>query len=100
MTTTTWLSMLRGSVMSDLNKAHLPYCKYVQLATMNRDGTPRVRTVVFRDFVDETLSFVTDGRSQKVEELQHQSIVEVVWYFQGSREQFRLRGPVSNSDHY
>ena len=87
-----WSQMLKSSLEAN---ASLPYAKYVQLATVKRDGRPSNRTVVFRGFMrgDETaLTFVTDRRSKKVEEVKFSPYVEVCWYLPVTREQFRLSG--------
>jgi pyridoxamine 5'-phosphate oxidase len=72
----------------------LAYARYLQLATVGEDGRPANRTVVFRGFLDpgNQLKFITDGRSAKVEQMQHHPWGEVCWYFPKTREQFRLRG--------
>lgn len=68
--------------------------RHVQLATLDTDGHPACRTIVFRhlDTDRETLYFITDLRSHKVAEIRHQPRVEACWYLPVSREQFRLRG--------
>jgi hypothetical protein len=90
--------------------------RFAQLATLNLDGTPTVRTVVLRGFVDSGappppsahtadnaagahgasdrlwVKFVTDRRSQKVLQVQRASAVEVCWYLPDSWEQFRMKG--------
>lgn len=38
------------------------------------------------------LLFVTDTRSEKAEQIAHSPLGEVCWYFQISREQFRISG--------
>ncbi len=72
----------------------LVYARYVQLATVRRDGTPANRTLVFRGFQanSDSLQFATDLRSAKVEHLGRRSQGEVCWYFPKTREQFRLGG--------
>ena len=47
--------------------------RYIQLATTRLDGKPANRTVVFRGYSDaaNTLTFVTDRRSDKVQQLAH-----------------------------
>ncbi|WP_421654451.1 Npun_F5749 family FMN-dependent PPOX-type flavoprotein [Leptothermofonsia sp. ETS-13] len=68
--------------------------RFLQLATIRADGRPANRTVVFRGFLDGTdqLKFVTDARSEKVEQILHCSWGEACWYFAKTREQFRLAG--------
>jgi len=74
--------------------ASLPYSRYFQLATVTANGYPANRTVVFRGFLDDTnqLKIITDSRTQKAEQIKHQSWGEACWYFPHTREQFRLTG--------
>ncbi len=71
-----------------------PHSRYFQLATVHPDGSPGNRTVVFRGFFPHSngLMFVSDGRSQKVEDGATHPRAEVCWYFTETREQFRLAG--------
>ena len=76
---------------------------YVQLATVDKKGDeliPRVRTVVFRGFVDTDtdcyLKFCTDSRSHKFSQVNNVSDnAEVVWWLSQSSEQFRFTGKMS-----
>ena len=72
----------------------LAYARYLQLATVRADGRPANRTLVFRGFQTDSdrLKFVTDSRSQKPEQIEHQPWAEACWYFPETREQFRLHG--------
>lgn len=72
----------------------LPYARYLQLATVQPNGHPANRTVVFRGFLEDTnqLQFVTDARSEKVVDIDHCPWGEACWYFPHTREQFRLAG--------
>ncbi len=72
----------------------LVYTRYAQLATVQPHGWPANRTVVFRGFWDDTdqLKFITDGRSQKVAQIQGCDRAELCWYFPKSQEQFRIAG--------
>ena len=72
----------------------LAYARYLQLATVRADGRPANRTLVFRGFQADSdrLKFVTDSRSQKPEQIEHQPWAEACWYFPETREQFRLHG--------
>jgi pyridoxamine 5'-phosphate oxidase len=74
----------------------LVYSRYLQLATVQNNGRPANRTVVFRGFWGETnqLKIITDNRSQKFTEIQEQSWGEICWYFPKTREQFRLSGSI------
>ena len=71
-----------------------PYSKYVQLATINPEGLPTNRTVVFRGFLEPTnqLQFIIDTRSEKFIHIQQKPWGEICWYFTKTREQFRLAG--------
>ncbi len=70
-----------------------PSARWLQLATVAADGTPRVRTLVFRGWADAAaLDLLTDGRSAKPAELRHQRAVELCWLLPRARSQFRLRG--------
>tara|TARA_Y100001968_G_scaffold327479_1_gene372620 strand:- start:1475 stop:2017 length:543 start_codon:yes stop_codon:yes gene_type:complete len=67
--------------------------RWVQLATIASNNTPRVRTVVFRGWSDSyDMEIFTDKRSQKYQELLLNNNVEVCWYFNKSKCQFRFRG--------
>lgn len=84
---------------ADISKAlhlnrSLPNARYLQLATVNSQGQPRNRTVVFRGFLEQTnqLKIVTDRRSLKIAEIKYQGWGAICWYFPKTREQFRLNG--------
>lgn len=66
--------------------------RWLQLATVASDGTPRVRTLVFRGWsAPAILDLFTDGRSDKASELRNLSIAEICWLLPRARSQFRLR---------
>jgi pyridoxamine 5'-phosphate oxidase len=71
-----------------------PSSRFVQLATVRRDGRPANRTVVFRGFFQDThrLTFVIDRRSAKAEDLTRFPWAELCWYFPVTQEQFRIAG--------
>lgn len=75
--------------------------RYFQLATVDSSDRPCNRTVVYRGFLpqggavnDSIITFVTDRRSDKVEQAAHCPFVEIAWYFPVTREQYRLKGVV------
>ena len=87
-----WRSPLSSAIHRNRSK---PYSRYFQLATVTSEGIPRNRTVVFRGFLDDEqnrLKIITDARSAKIQDIQHQSIAEICWYFTKTREQFRITG--------
>ena len=85
-----WRSLLRGARQRE---GRAPGSGWLQLASVAHDGTPRVRTLVFRGWSPSgDLELLTDARSEKPAELMHQPQVELCWLFRKAREQFRLRG--------
>jgi PPOX class probable FMN-dependent enzyme len=72
----------------------LVYSRYLQLATLQANGRPANRTLVFRGFLEDTnqLKFISDRRSAKTDQIQQQPWAEVCWYFPNTREQFRITG--------
>ncbi|MFQ6540050.1 MULTISPECIES: pyridoxamine 5'-phosphate oxidase family protein [Aphanothece] len=87
-----WRALLRGARERE---GRSPAARWLQLATVAPDGSPRVRTLVFRGWVaGAALDLLTDGRSAKQVELQQQPAVELCWLLPKARSQFRLRGDV------
>lgn len=86
-----WRSPLSRALHRNRSRA---YSRYPQLATIRPDGRPANRTVVFRGFVPDTnrLTFITDIRSEKIQQLAVNAAAELCWYFTQTREQFRLGG--------
>ena len=73
----------------------IPSSKWIQLATVNSQNMPRLRTVVFRGWEQgSTMIFFTDKRSEKIEHLQHNSNAEILWFFFKSKTQFRFKGTI------
>jgi pyridoxamine 5'-phosphate oxidase len=92
-----WRSSLSRALHRNRSK---PHSRYFQLATVQADGYPANRTVVFRGFLDETdkLKVITDSRSQKFEQVRQKALGEICWYFTETREQFRLTGEITLVD--
>ncbi|KAL3139780.1 hypothetical protein ABBQ38_004082 [Trebouxia sp. C0009 RCD-2024] len=86
-----WRSALLKSL--ELNK-ELKYSTFFQLATVRPNGKPANRTMVYRGFVGDSakLTFTTDSRSSKMEEVKENPWSEICWYMPESREQYRLSG--------
>lgn len=85
-----WRPLLRGARERE---GRAPSARWLQLATVAVDGTPRVRTLVFRGWAGPAeLDLLTDGRSAKPAELHHHNAVELCWLLPRARSQFRLRG--------
>jgi pyridoxamine 5'-phosphate oxidase len=86
-----WRPLLRGAREREGQRS--PQARWLQLATVATDGTPRVRTLVVRGWAGPAaLDLLTDGRSAKAAELAVQPAVELCWLLPRARCQFRLRG--------
>jgi PPOX class probable FMN-dependent enzyme len=94
-----WRSPLARAIHR--NRA-LPYSRYFQLATVDIQGRPANRTVVFRGFIDgrNALKIITDTRTQKYEQIQQNPWAAICWYFPKTREQFRLSGALVGVDRH
>lgn len=89
------LAPWRSSLARALHRNRsLVYARYAQLSTVQANGRPANRTIVFRGFLNDanTLKFVTDARSQKAEHIDRSPWGELCWYFPKTREQFRFAG--------
>lgn len=95
----TWYASLRQSLKKNERARE---SRYFQVASVDSQGRPTNRTVVYRGFlptpdgrVDENvLTFVTDRRSEKVSHFQRVPWTEVAWYMPATREQYRISGKV------
>ncbi|MCP9885602.1 pyridoxamine 5'-phosphate oxidase family protein [Synechococcus sp. ATX 2A4] len=91
-----WRVLLRGARQRE---GRSPGARWLQLASVGTDGTPRVRTLVFRGWADAVrLDLLSDGRSSKAEELAAQPAVELCWLLPKAGSQFRLRGHLERLD--
>ncbi|MDZ7962879.1 MAG: pyridoxamine 5'-phosphate oxidase family protein [Aulosira sp. DedQUE10] len=79
------------------HNSSLIYARYLQLATVRVNGLPANRTLVFRGFLaaSNQLKFITDSRTEKIEQIQQQPWAEACWYFPNTREQFRITGTLT-----
>lgn len=66
--------------------------RYLQLATVDKNGNPQNRTLVFRGFdkTQSSLLMSTDLRSPKVKEVEENPRASICWYVSSARIQFRL----------
>lgn len=74
------------------------------LATVDADGFPHNRTMVYRGFLfdnmcSNVLTFSTDRRMKKYDELLRNDKFEAVFYFEKIKKQFRFRGRARLVDH-
>jgi pyridoxamine 5'-phosphate oxidase len=85
-----WRLLLRGALE---RQGRSPQARWLQLASLAADGTPRVRTLVFRCWAGAAaLDLLTDRRSAKSGELKGRAALELCWVLPRARSQFRLRG--------
>jgi PPOX class probable FMN-dependent enzyme len=90
-----WRSHLARTLHEHRNQ---PESRFFHLATVDLDGRPRNRTVVFRGFLENSdrfkdcLKIVTDSRSQKATQIANNPWAEISWYFPKTRSQFRIFG--------
>ena len=87
-----WRPLLRAAMQREGRSVA---ARWVQLASTGRDGTPRVRTLVFRGWAGvDQLELFSDQRSEKMKELSSDGAAELCWLFPKARQQYRLRGKV------
>ncbi|MEM9567473.1 MAG: pyridoxamine 5'-phosphate oxidase family protein [Cyanobacteria bacterium P01_E01_bin.34] len=91
---TQWKSLLLAALHRNRSDRSV---RFLQLATVDCHNRPRNRTVVFRGFAEgrATIMLAVDSRSEKLEQLEHNSHAAICWYFSKTREQFRLTGQVT-----
>lgn len=93
-----WVPIFVSAMEAELAaKDNSPPFTAFQFATVNRQGFPHTRTLInrgwlFDDKTTNVLTFVTDKRTDKYQELMDNDRFEAVFYFEKSRKQFRLRG--------
>ena len=67
--------------------------RWIQIATTSKDNLPRLRTVVFRGWSEaHTMLIYTDRRSEKINDININNNVELLWLFPKSKSQYRLKG--------
>ncbi len=88
-------SDLFKQIMDHLTQASIERSPFtlMQLATINSKNEPKLRTIVLRDFNAEKaiISFFTDTRSQKIEEINNNHKVALV-AFDPKGIQLRIEG--------
>ncbi len=87
-----WIGELRSALAREFGegKPHI-----ATLATVDRGGSPRARTVVCRRVAaDGSLCVVSDARSEKNDHVKANPQAEVVFWLPTLREQYRVLGSV------
>ena len=78
--------------------------RWIQMANVSNNNQPRVRTVVFRGWLDNTSMLIyTDTRSEKFKDLEFNNNVEILWLFLKSKSQYRFKGKafkIENNSNY
>lgn len=89
-----WRQQLVRSLHLHRSKAE---AKYFQVASVGSDGSPKLRTMVFRGFEQNSnvLLATSDARSEKISEWTKLAKAELHWYFVKTREQYRIACDVS-----
>ena len=90
-----WAALMTGAL-----PGRTPFT-VLQLATLGLDGEPKVRSVILRSVDAErgAVSFFTDGRSAKIEEIRRQPRVSLLGYDGDAGFQIRLEGKATiNAD--
>ena len=73
--------------------------RWIQLANISKNNQPRVRTVVFRGWLDDsTMLIYTDKRSEKYVDLESNNNIEILWLFFKTKSQYRFKGKVYELD--
>ena len=85
-----WRQVLKSAQIKEGNTYS---SKWMQLATTNEKNEPRLRTVVFREWKNNTSMIIfTDKRTKKVRDIELNKNVEILWLFFKSKSQFRFKG--------
>ena len=87
-----WRQRLKAS---QFKEGKLASNRWIQIANVSKNNQPRVRTVVFRGWLDNsTMLIYTDKRSQKYVDLETNNNIEVLWLFFKTKSQYRFKGNV------
>ncbi|MEN9446021.1 MAG: Pyridoxamine 5-phosphate oxidase [Bacteroidota bacterium] len=69
------MNRLKQQLQEVISRNKQPECNWFQIATIDQQGFPCVRTVAFRGFHNDHLLFVSDSRADKVVQLKNNSNV-------------------------
>lgn len=82
--------MDKQEIMSYIKEVHIGF-----LATIGEDNRPRVRPVAVHSIYNDCLYFFTFGHTRKVEEMEANPRIEVVWSKLEEQSQVRIGGDVA-----
>ena len=84
-----WIAELQSSLSREFGDKPI----VATLATVDKSGAPRARSIICRRVADDGSLFITtDSRSEKSEQLKATPQTEIVFWLPGLREQFRVLG--------
>ena len=87
-----WRQRLKASQSKE---GKLASNRWIQIANVSKNNQPRVRTVVFRGWLDNTTMLIyTDKRSEKYKDIESNKNIEVLWLFFKTKSQYRFKGKV------
>lgn len=87
-----WRQRLKASQSKE---GKLPSNRWIQIANVSKNNEPRLRTVVFRGWLDNcTMLIYSDKRSQKYVDFATNNNIEVLWLFLKTKSQYRFKGKV------
>ncbi len=87
-----WRQTLKASQSKE---GKLSSNRWIQLANVSNNKYPRVRTVVFRGWLEaSTMLIYTDKRSEKFVDFETNNNVEVLWLFFKTKSQYRFKGEI------
>ena len=96
-----WRQRLKASQSKE---GKLASNRWIQIANISSNNKPRVRTVVFRGWLDnDTMLIYTDKRTEKFKDLEINNNIEILWLFFKSKSQYRFKGEaykIDNDDKY
>ncbi|MEL6551137.1 MAG: pyridoxamine 5'-phosphate oxidase [Pseudomonadota bacterium] len=88
--TRAWMADAAGSEPNDPNA--------MQLATVDAEGRPNVRTVLLKDIEDDAFVFYTNYESAKGREIEASGVAAFVMHWKTLGRQVRVRGTVTRED--
>ena len=87
-----WRQRLKASQSKE---GKLASNRWIQIANVSKENQPRLRTVVFRGWLDNTTMLIyTDKRSEKYLDFEINNNIEVLWLFYKTKSQYRFKGKV------
>ncbi|MDB5294219.1 MAG: hypothetical protein JWO31_202 [Phycisphaerales bacterium] len=87
-----WIDELRAALTREFGDGKPQVCT---MATVDRAGAPRARTVVCRRVsADGAVHVVSDARTEKNEQVKAAPQTEVVFWLPAAREQYRVLGSI------